>query len=85
MVIAAAVTCCRRRGAQPQVLRWGGDAEGGAPFVEADPADPQKLAGFDVEIAELIARKLGRTPQFRPGRSSPRSINPPGAATSTSA
>ena len=28
------------------------------------PADPQKLVGFDVEIAELIARELGRTPQF---------------------
>jgi polar amino acid transport system substrate-binding protein len=47
-----------------QPLRWGGDAEGGAPFVEADPADPQKLVGFDVEIAELIARELGRTPEF---------------------
>jgi polar amino acid transport system substrate-binding protein len=47
-----------------QTLRWGGDAEGGAPFVEDDPRDPSKLVGFDVEIAELIARKLGRTPQF---------------------
>lgn len=47
-----------------QVLRWGGDAEGGAPFVEADPRDPSKLVGFDVEIADLIARQLGRTPQF---------------------
>src|SRR5688572_31468886 len=46
------------------VLRWGGDAEGGAPFVEADPNDPNKLVGFDVEIAELIAGQLGRTPQF---------------------
>ncbi|HXG89253.1 MAG TPA: ABC transporter permease subunit [Vicinamibacterales bacterium] len=45
-------------------LRWGGDAEGGAPFVEADPRDPNRLVGFDVEIAELIARDLGRTPQF---------------------
>jgi His/Glu/Gln/Arg/opine family amino acid ABC transporter permease subunit len=50
--------------AQAPPLLWGGDAEGGAPFVEADPADPQKLVGFDVEIAELIARELGRTPQF---------------------
>lgn len=50
--------------AQAQVLRWGGDAEGGAPFVEADPQDPARLVGFDVEIAELIAGKLGRTPQF---------------------
>lgn len=45
-------------------LRWGGDAEGGAPFVEADPADPSKLRGFDVEIAALVAKKLGRTPAF---------------------
>ncbi len=45
-------------------LRWGGDAEGGAPFVEADPNDPAKLTGFDVEIAEIIAAGLGRPPQF---------------------
>jgi polar amino acid transport system substrate-binding protein len=46
------------------VLRWGGDAEGGAPFVEADPNDPTILRGFDVEVAALIAEGLGRTPQF---------------------
>ncbi len=51
--------------AQPaSELRWGGDHEGGAPFVEADPDDPTRLVGFDVEIAELIARGLGRTPRF---------------------
>ena len=45
-------------------LRWGGDAEGGAPFVEADPRNPARLVGFDVEIAELLARGLGRAPRF---------------------
>ncbi len=45
-------------------LRWGGDAEGGAPFVEADPNDPSKLRGFDVEVAGEIARALGRKPEF---------------------
>jgi polar amino acid transport system substrate-binding protein len=50
--------------AQRPLLRWGGDAEGGAPFVEADPADPSKVRGFDVEIAGMIARGLGREPQF---------------------
>lgn len=50
--------------AQRSVLRWGGDAEGGAPFVEADPADPSRVRGFDVEIAEMIARGLGREPRF---------------------
>ena len=50
--------------ADAPVLRWAGDAEGGAPYVEADPADPSRVVGFDVEIAELIAKGLGRTSQF---------------------
>ena len=48
----------------PSFLRWGGDAEGGAPFVEADPNDPAKVRGFDVEVAQAIARGLGREPRF---------------------
>ena len=47
-------------GADTSVLVWGGDAEGGAPFVEADPANPSRVRGFDVEVAERIARGLGR-------------------------
>ncbi len=50
-------------GAKPE-LRWGGDAEGGEPYVEADPSDPAKVRGFDVEIAEMIAAGLGREPRF---------------------
>jgi len=49
---------------QAPELRWGGDAEGGAPFVEADPSDPTKVVGFDVEIAQLLAQGLGRMPRF---------------------
>jgi len=50
---------------QPQaLLRWGGDAEGGAPFVEADPADPSQVRGFDVLVAETIARGIGRRARF---------------------
>ena len=43
---------------------WGGDAEGGAPFVEADPNDPTRVVGLDVDIATLVAHALGREPQF---------------------
>jgi polar amino acid transport system substrate-binding protein len=50
--------------AQQPVFRWGGDAEGGAPFVEADPSDPSKLRGFDVEVAGQIAKGLGKRPEF---------------------
>jgi polar amino acid transport system substrate-binding protein len=47
-----------------QELRWGGDAEGGAPFVEADPRDPSRVVGFDVEVAQLLASGLGRQARF---------------------
>src|SRR6187397_2032318 len=49
---------------QTQVMRWAGDAEGGAPYVEADPADPSRVVGFDADLAELIARGLGREARF---------------------
>jgi polar amino acid transport system substrate-binding protein len=52
-------------GAQmPTELRWGGDAEGGSPFVEADPDDLTRVVGFEVEVAALLADGLGRVPRF---------------------
>ena len=46
------------------VLRFGGDAEGGAPFMEADPNDTSRVVGFEVDIASLLAAGLGRAPRF---------------------
>jgi polar amino acid transport system substrate-binding protein len=67
-LIAAIVAVCAAAAVQdaPQqpLLRWGGDAEGGAPYVEADANDPTRVVGFDVEIAELVARKSGLAAQF---------------------
>jgi polar amino acid transport system substrate-binding protein len=40
-------------------LIWGSDAEGGAPYVFPDPKDPSKLIGFEVDIAQAIAKALG--------------------------
>jgi polar amino acid transport system substrate-binding protein len=48
----------------PPVLRWAGDPEGGAPYVEANPSNPDEVVGFDVDVATLLAHELGRTPQF---------------------
>jgi polar amino acid transport system substrate-binding protein len=42
-------------------LRWGSDAEGGAPYIFPDPKAPSKLIGFEVDLAEAIARELGVT------------------------
>ncbi len=50
--------------AQLPDLRWGGDPEGGSPYVEADPSDPTRVQGFEVDVATLIAEGLGRRPRF---------------------
>src|SRR5262245_59005280 len=67
-LIVACVLLLSAAGAAAQpaapVFRWAGDPEGGAPYVEASPDNPDSLVGFDVEIATLIAQGLGRTPSF---------------------
>src|SRR5437588_10927057 len=60
-IVSLAVTAAAQT---PRELRWAGDPEGGAPYVQASPSDPSKLEGFDVEIADLLARSLGRTARF---------------------
>jgi polar amino acid transport system substrate-binding protein len=53
--------------AQPTAVRefsWGCDPEGGAPYVEADPKDPSKLVGFEVDVASLVAGDLHMPPRF---------------------
>lgn len=49
-------------------LIWGADQEGGGPFVYPNPADPTRLIGFEVELAELIAAHLGVKAQFSQGQ-----------------
>src|ERR1041385_4061424 len=41
------------------MLKWGADAEGGAPYVFPDPQHPDQLVGFEVELADALARRLG--------------------------
>ncbi len=41
------------------VLLWGADAEGGAPYVFPDPQKPEQLIGFEYELAQALAVKLG--------------------------
>jgi polar amino acid transport system substrate-binding protein len=48
-------------------LIWGGDKEGGGPFVFPDADDPNRLVGFEVEIVQLLAEHLGVEAEFRQG------------------
>lgn len=47
-----------------KVLRWGGDLQGGEPYVYRDPHDSDKLVGFEVDIADALARELGVRAEF---------------------
>ncbi|MBM7111934.1 ABC transporter substrate-binding protein/permease [Archangium primigenium] len=40
-------------------LLWGADSQGGAPYVFQDPMDPNRLVGFEVDLADALAAKLG--------------------------
>ena len=64
LVLAVAFFSQLGRAQSLSELRWGGDAEGGSPFVEADPRDPTRVVGFEVEIAGILADGLGRQPRF---------------------
>ena len=47
-----------------KVLRWGGDSEGGFPYMFSDPKDPKKLIGFEVDIVNALCREMGRKPVY---------------------
>ncbi|MCE1187840.1 MAG: ABC transporter substrate-binding protein/permease [Ignavibacteria bacterium] len=51
---------------QQQVLRWGADASGGAPYVYTDPQNPSKYIGYEKDIIEEVCKILNMKPQFVP-------------------
>ncbi len=48
-------------------LIWGADSEGGGPYVFSDPADPRRVTGFEVDLADALARQLGVKSRFSQG------------------
>jgi polar amino acid transport system substrate-binding protein len=45
-------------------LRWGADEQGGEPYAFEDPAHGGALVGFEVDLAEGLARALGVRARF---------------------
>ncbi len=46
------------------VITWGADIQGGEPYLWEDPDDPSKIVGFEVDIMEALARRLGVKQRF---------------------
>jgi polar amino acid transport system substrate-binding protein len=70
--IGAVALGCGARGARSALervkqsgeLRWGGDVQGGEPYAFEDPRQPGRVIGFEVEIADALARELGVKARF---------------------
>jgi polar amino acid transport system substrate-binding protein len=48
----------------PAILRWGGDQEGGAPYIFTQRGDRNKVIGFEVDLADALANRLGMRAVF---------------------
>src|SRR5829696_494518 len=58
--------CLCTSGSAQQVLRWGADPSGGAPYVFTDPANPDRYIGYEKEMVDALAQAMGRRAEFVP-------------------
>ncbi len=49
-------------------LRWGGDEEGGGPYIYRDPADANRLIGFEFDLMAQLCQDLGVRSTFVQGQ-----------------
>jgi polar amino acid transport system substrate-binding protein len=61
----ALLFCCLSASAQ-QILRWGADPSGGAPYVYNDPNHHDRYIGYEKEMVDAMAAAMGRKPEFVP-------------------
>jgi len=40
-------------------ITWGADVQGGEPYVYEDPSQPSHVIGFEVDVMDAVARRLG--------------------------
>src|SRR5437879_2014625 len=50
--------------ASGQELVWAADAEGGAPYTFPDARNPARIIGFEVDLANALAARMGRRARF---------------------
>lgn len=58
----AATTTAKAASEDGEVLRWGGDASGGGPYIYQGPEN--KLVGFEFELVDYLAKQIGKKPEY---------------------
>lgn len=64
ILLTGCLYCLTAAGQQP--LRWGADPSGGAPYIYADPANPNRYIGFEKEMVDALAKAMNRPAEFVP-------------------
>lgn len=64
MAVVTATSTAAVAHAETKKLRWGADIESGAPFSYKDPKNAAKVIGFEAEIVEALAQKMGMEVEF---------------------
>ncbi|PYS26727.1 MAG: amino acid ABC transporter permease [Acidobacteria bacterium] len=66
IILALATVLCVSTVNAQQVLRWGADPSGGAPYVFNDPNHPDQYIGYEKEMVDALAVAMNRKPEFVP-------------------
>ncbi len=64
-LLGLALAVPRAAGADATQLRWGGDEEGGAPYIFRAADGSSRLVGFEVELVDTLAAQIGRRAEFQ--------------------
>ena len=64
LALVAAIGITGAGPALAQDLAWAADAEGGAPYTFPDPRNPARITGFEVDLADALAARMGRKARF---------------------
>src|ERR1041384_3449010 len=64
MLLAPPALAAAASGAAARELVWAADAEGGAPYTFPDPRNPAHIVGFEVDLANALAARMGRSARF---------------------
>lgn len=64
VIVASLVILSAQPRLYAQELVWAADAEGGAPYTFPDPQNPANLIGFEVDLADALAARMGRKARF---------------------
>ncbi|MGE3438638.1 MAG: ABC transporter substrate-binding protein/permease [Blastocatellales bacterium] len=63
-IILILICLCLAGSVNAQDLRWGGDAEGGAPYLLPNPKNPREIIGFEIDLMNAIGKQLNRKSVF---------------------